>query len=461
MFKKKIATFLRKLADTLDRKKTLRIKKEKPKYIEHSFLFALIVFFAIFLSIVYGNFAGGFVNLVIAASFIIYSKKLSIKSKEKAVISIITFLLCCIIFAFMEVKLSLFMVPLSGFAVVIGILIGQYFSNVYSIIFSIYIASFSKFDFSLFLFHLLSSNLSVLFISTSPHTRLKTVLIGFVSIFLIPVVYPVFYIESKVHDFTIPIYMSISAVLSSFIANFFTIFFEHSFNFLTDMRLLELMDTTKGILNRLAIEAPGTYHHLHEVSKIAGEVAKKLNADVLLTKCGALYHDIGKILKPEIFIENIEGDSSHKYMTPSLSALAIMSHVKDGERLALEEGLPEEIISFILSHHGTTKVEYFYALEDDKNASIVYTYPGPKPKTIEEAIVMLADSIEAAVRALKTKSDENIANTVEKIINKRVFEEEQLSETPLTIKDIETLKTEFIRVMLDHYHKRIEYVYEE
>lgn len=451
MLKKRFANFLRKLADRLE-KRTFRHSR---RVLRHSpFIVFAVAMVTAAIPFFYNPVAIGILDAALVAAFIIYMSRISLRHVEVYIVSLITVLLLLSIIAFRKFDVSFYIIPVSGLSAVCGILVGQYFSGVYATIFSIYISTFSSFDFFVFLFHFISSVLSILIVSAPPHTRAKTAMTGFLSFLTAVVLYPVIYTVKKEHDFILLIYMFLNGVVAS-LASILTVFFERFFNVITDMRLLELMDTTKGILSRLAFEAPGTYHHSYEVSKISGEVAKAIGADVLLAKCGGLYHDIGKILKPEVFIENINGTSIHENLNPSLSALAIQSHVKDGEVLAREEGLPEEIVSFITSHHGTTKVEYFYAMAD-KSAEVVYTYPGPKPKTVEEAIVMLADGIEAAIRSLAQKTEENIKDTVEKIIKKRI-DEEQFVEVPLKLSDIEKLKKEFTRVMLEHYHSRIEY----
>jgi putative nucleotidyltransferase with HDIG domain len=234
--------------------------------------------------------------------------------------------------------------------------------------------------------------------------------------------------------------------------------------FLTDTRLLELGSMNHPLIREMVVKAPGTYHHSMVVGSLAEQGAESIHANSLLVRVAAPFHDLGKMLKPQYFIENQRGEENpHDRLTPSMSALVIVSHVKEGIELARKNGLPEPIIDMIPQHHGTSIVSFFYAkaLEQaDPNKAEVdesdYRYPGPKPQTKEGGIMMIADGVEAATRSLKNHSEGAIRNRVQAIIN-RVVQDGQLEECPLTLKDLHTVSETFVRVLLGIYHHRIEY----
>ena len=239
--------------------------------------------------------------------------------------------------------------------------------------------------------------------------------------------------------------------------------FEFIFGRVTNISLLELSDFNSPLLKRLMLEAPGTYHHSLIVGNLADAACQAVGANALLARIGAYYHDIGKIEKAEYFSENqYLGISKHEELAPSMSKLVIMNHVKEGESLARRHRLNSRIIDFILQHHGTSLVYYFYrrALENgEENKKISeegFRYPGPKPKSRETAIVLLADSVEAATRALREPTPNRIEQQVHKIVNNK-FIDGQLDECELTLKDLENISGIFIRLLVSIYHSRITY----
>ncbi len=239
--------------------------------------------------------------------------------------------------------------------------------------------------------------------------------------------------------------------------------FEWLFGVLTNFSLLEMADTNHPLLKRLAIEAPGTYHHSLIVSNIAESAADAIGANPLLTRVGAYYHDIGKMIKPEYFTENQLGvGNKHDNLEPSMSRLVILNHVKEGIELAQKYKLNPLIIDFIPQHHGTALIHYFYqrALEEGADKQEVseenFRYPGPKPQTREAAVVMLADSVEGASRALEDHNPAKIDEMVHKIINNK-FIDGQLDECNLTLKEIEQISRTFTRILSTMYHSRVKY----
>jgi putative nucleotidyltransferase with HDIG domain len=234
------------------------------------------------------------------------------------------------------------------------------------------------------------------------------------------------------------------------------------FGFLSDATLIELADTNQPMLRKLAEQAPGTFQHSLQVANLAEEGALKVKANSLLVRTGALYHDIGKLEDPIYFIENQTSHfNPHDNLTFEESARIILGHVVKGVEFAKKIKLPDLLVDFIRTHHGTTTVQYFYRSFLNKYPEIEinpqkFTYPGPKPYSKEMAILMMADSIEAASRSLKLIDVETINELVDEII-KTQFDEKQFDDVDLTFRDIEVLKQVFKGKLLNIYHARIEY----
>jgi len=239
--------------------------------------------------------------------------------------------------------------------------------------------------------------------------------------------------------------------------------FEHLFHVLTNFSLLEIADSNRPILRRMALEAPGTWQHSLTVSQLSEAAADAIGANALLTRAGAYYHDIGKIAKSAYFTENqMYTDNKHDKIEPSMSRLVILNHVKEGIELAKKNKLHPIIIDFIPQHHGTSLIYYFYqkALEATDDGEVIseenFRYPGPKPQTKETAITLLADSVEGATRALDDPTPPRIEETVKKIVNNK-FIDGQLDECNLTLKEIDRISSTFIRILGAMYHTRIKY----
>jgi putative nucleotidyltransferase with HDIG domain len=238
--------------------------------------------------------------------------------------------------------------------------------------------------------------------------------------------------------------------------------FEGIFNRTSRFTLLELTDLNKPILKRLNMAAHGTYHHSMLLGNLVDAGAAEIGADALKARVMAYYHDVGKICKPEYFAENQNGDfNKHEKITPQMSALILVSHVKDGVELAREEKLPDVVIDAIKEHHGTTVMAYFYqkALETDSHSSLKkddFRYPGPRPRSKESGLLMLADTVEAAVRSLNNPTPAHIRNMVTKLIDARA-QEGELDNSGLTLNDLHRIKEKFISILTGIYHKRIAY----
>ncbi|MDR0330759.1 MAG: HDIG domain-containing protein [Chitinispirillales bacterium] len=251
-------------------------------------------------------------------------------------------------------------------------------------------------------------------------------------------------------------------LVSVFTAMMLTPFFERVFDITTDMTLIELSDMNHPILKKLSIEAAGTYNHSVLVGNLAESAAQAVGANALLARVASYYHDIGKIDKPDYFVENCLGDKNrHNKLSPTMSALIICSHVKEGVDLAKRYKLPKVIQDIILQHHGDSSVSFFYekALEQDPHKQVQekdFHYPGPTPQTREAAIIMLADSVEAASRSLATSSPKLLRELVKKIIRDK-FLSSQLDQCNLTLRDLNDITDGFMPVLQGIFHSRIEY----
>lgn len=239
-------------------------------------------------------------------------------------------------------------------------------------------------------------------------------------------------------------------------------YLENGFAITSMIRLLELSNPNQELLKRLLLEAPGTYHHSLMVGNLAEASAESIGANPLLVRVGAYYHDIGKIKRSDYFVENQRSfDEPHNKIAPALSALIIISHVKEGLELAREAHLPQVIVDFIVGHHGTSLAKYFYsrAIEEEGEGMVnedSFRYEGPKPQTKEVALVMLADAVEAAVRSLPNPNLDSIRSMVRKIIRDKL-NDGQLDDCDLTFKDLNVVANSFCNVLGGVYHKRIEY----
>jgi len=239
---------------------------------------------------------------------------------------------------------------------------------------------------------------------------------------------------------------------------------EYLFKIMTPYGLIELADHNQELLSKLQYKAPGTYHHSLMVANLCEAAAEAIGGNPILARVGAFYHDIGKLKRPLFFIENQSYfgiENPHTKLNPRLSKMVITSHTKDGMELAKEHRLPEAVINFIQQHHGEGLAGHFYnqAIEQEGAENVEeeqFRYPGPKPDTKETAILMLADAIESAVRSLKNPSQEEIENMINKIITERL-NDGQLSDSPLTLKDIKIIAKTFNRILRGMQHDRIKY----
>jgi len=237
--------------------------------------------------------------------------------------------------------------------------------------------------------------------------------------------------------------------------------FETAFNLATPSKLLEWTNPNQPLSRKLLLEASGTYHHSLIVANLAEAAAEAIGANPLLVRAGAYYHDVGKLKRPMYFKENQKGDNPHDHTDPYVSAAIVTAHTRDGLQLAKKYRLPVEIQDIIMEHHGDTPVMFFYhkALQqpDGKAVDVKdFRYDGRRPRSKESAIIMLADTVEAAVRALPDPTPKNIEAAIERLIRGKL-EDGQLSESPLTLKDIDKISESFAQSLNGAFHERIEY----
>ncbi len=356
--------------------------------------------------------------------------------------------------------------PITLFAIMIAISINVNIGIAYVFTLTLLLSLIiDKYLFNFLLLLILSGTVSVYLVR---HPRGRSVfsqagiIIGILNFILI--------ISLDVYNFHFSVFTIRNAILSLFSGFLSPIMvlgilpvLEGIFGISTSIRLLELSDPGHPLLRRLLQEAPGTYQHSAIVSNLAVAAASTIGADPLLARAGGFYHDIGKLKRPYFFIENQISDKNiHDEIQPTLSTLAIISHVKDGVELAKKYNLPEEIISIIQEHHGTSLVSYFYSRaiekpsDKDELSEEDFRYPGPRPQSKESAIIMLADAVEAASRTLSNPTPTKIKNLIKSIFN-RIIRDGQLEESPLTFRDLSLIESTFEKFLLSMFHSRIEY----
>jgi putative nucleotidyltransferase with HDIG domain len=252
----------------------------------------------------------------------------------------------------------------------------------------------------------------------------------------------------------------INALVSLFLLFALSPIVDLSFGYTTRFRLMELMNLEQPVLQELMVATPGTYHHSLVVSNMAEAAANAIGANPLLCKVAALYHDLGKLSRPEYFIENqFGGENRHDKLSPSMSALILISHVKKGTEIARQNRLGQEIIDIITQHHGISTIRYFYQKALDMGETPhkeEFQYPGPRPQTREAAIIMLADAVEASSRTLQDPTPARIQSHVDAVV-KNIFADGQLDESELTLQDLSKLGNHFHRILTGLFHQRIGY----
>ncbi|RDW19228.1 hypothetical protein CWR48_09295 [Oceanobacillus arenosus] len=291
--------------------------------------------------------------------------------------------------------------------------------------------------------------------------------IGVIIVNLITILLFVFLSFEK-YDLIDLLIQSIFGIVSAFLSIVLTIglipFFESVLGVLTDMKLLQLSNPNQPLLKKLLTETPGTYHHSVMVANISETACEAVGANGLLARVGAYYHDIGKTVRPQYFIENqMSNRNPHDFIDPQESAKIIISHPYDGAKQLRKYKLPKEIIDIAEQHHGTSLLKFFYYKEKEKNGKVdetIFRYPGPKPQTKEAGIICICDSVEAAVRSLNEPTEDKIEEIVASIINDRMTDG-QLDESPLTLKELKIINRTICGTLKGIFHSRIQYPMKE
>lgn len=364
-----------------------------------------------------------------------------------------------------------FLIPVAAGAMMVRLILSPLSSLLFSIAVALLSGLFLEQNFAVMTFYFLSSVVSAHLIGNverRSQVLRKGLYIGLVHLVVVLSLDVINHLAtSATMDWQVIVANSIFAFLAGPISALTLLalspLMEAIFNYTTNIQLLELANMNHPLLREMIVRAPGTYLHSQLVGTLAESGTRAINGNSLLARVGSYYHDIGKMKKPQYFIENQKGENPHDTLAPSMSALIIDAHVKDGIEMAQEYKLPQAIADFIPEHQGTKLIGFFYhkALKEvDGDKTKVderhYRYAGPKPQTRESGVVMLADTIEAAVRSMPDKSPQKIKAQVEKLINMH-FVDGQLDECDLTLKDLHLIAEAFVKILIGIYHHRVEY----
>lgn len=420
--------------------------------------------------------------LVVMALFLFYLKhdfpKLSEDDEAMMLLGTLLILFAAIVGALKRWPVSFYLTPLPAASILATLLLHARLSLVITMVLAIIEAMAHQFSFDCFMlsfFAGITGSAAAVYIR-SHKDFIRTGTLVATAQFLVNMILTLFHQGSWDNFWWASLWSVCNGFLSAMLALGMLPFLESFFLRVTPMKLMELADFNQPLLKRLMVEAPGTYHHSLMMATIAEAAASAIGGNPLLCRVGAYYHDIGKLVKPEYFIENQGSLKSnpHGNLAPALSSLVVISHVKEGMALARAAKLPQEIINFIPMHHGTSRIEYFYrqAKEDAQEELIKhdldadpeeahvgeenFRYPGPKPYTKETAILMMADSVEAAARTLEEPNHQRLQDLVHKLVRGKI-DDGQLANAPLTISDISKIEEAFTKTLTSIYHARIEY----
>lgn len=361
---------------------------------------------------------------------------------------------------------SVFMLPFPFFTIILSVFLNartSFFMTVTLLTIITLSLQFSALAMSVFILSIIVSTIGITTVKYS--RRFDIVKVGAITAASMAVVIICVYYDLGFYKLMQDV---LAGVLNGFVSGIFALgmipMFENVFKVITAFGLAELGDYNQPLLKKLHEAAPGTFEHSLRVSNLAESAAEAIGADPILARVGALYHDVGKIVRPLFFVENqtYSGiENPHEKLTPRSSKMVITSHTKDGINLAKEYHIPDVIQDFIVQHHGSSLASYFYnqAVQQEGAENVKeeqFRYTGPKPNTKETAILMIADAVESASRTLKDQSQEEIDALINKIIQDRL-NDNQLSDSPLTLKDIKIIAATLSRVLRSVFHKRIKY----
>ncbi|HOV25436.1 MAG TPA: HDIG domain-containing protein [Pseudobacteroides sp.] len=416
-------------------------------------------------------FVGGILVLVLLLAFflILYMRHFNRRSlysrRDISVICIVVSIIILIARGLYEISptYSPMTVPVCVAAMLISILLELKLAIVINLVLTIAVAIIVKGDISFIYMSVISGTFAAYFISNSTQRSrlsLAGVVIGGVNVIII-LCFGLIY----KHDWNTILRNSLIVFMNGLGSMVLTIgiapFLESIFNIITPLKLIELANPNHPLIKRLLLEAPGTYHHSLMVANLAEMATEAIGGNPVLARVGAYFHDIGKLKRPHFFTENQMGENPHDKITANLSTLIITSHVSDGIELADKYKLPNAIKDIIKQHHGETLVAYFYhkakTVEKADDVKMEhFRYQGPKPKTKESAVVLLADSVEAAVRSMTDKTEGKIEGFVRKIIKDKL-DDGQLDQCNLTLRDLDTIAVAFMKVLSGFFHAREKY----
>ncbi|MBA4391221.1 MAG: hypothetical protein C0399_09805 [Syntrophus sp. (in: bacteria)] len=359
-----------------------------------------------------------------------------------------------------------YLIPVFLFGIVIRIVLFSEAAIVFSAIFAIVLGFAFENSLAVFLYAFIGNVLASHF-SGKCENRNTILKAGLYTALLTGLLVLIFNIFLGYSPGNIPVWIGfliLNGVVSSFIALGILPAIESLFDYTTDIKLLELANLDNPLLEKMMVNAPGTYHHSIVVGNLSRAAAESIGAHPLLTRVAAYYHDIGKLKMPHYYIENrTDAEDPHEDLTPNMSALIILSHIKEGVELAQEYKIGTKITEIIKQHHGTSLVSYFYSKakgKEDPGLHVIderdFRYAGPKPQTKEAGIVMLADAVEAASRVLEDPTPKRLENHVQNIIE-NIFLDGQLDDCELTLKDLHAIQKSFITILIGIFHHRIEY----
>jgi len=360
-----------------------------------------------------------------------------------------------------------FLIPIPIAAMVVSLLVTSNLALLCGTIISLLTAVMYNFDFNILTF-LFFSNCVAAFATFKKHKRSELILAGYIigifNMIFIVMIGLVSEIDQLLWYGSNMLLGFGNGIVSSMVSLAILPYFETLFRIITPQSLLELSNLNHPLLKRLLTTAPGTYQHSLMVANLAEAAAESINADVVISKVCAYYHDIGKLKRPMFFIENqFSGENPHDALSPRISKLIISSHVKDGLELAEKHKLPKVIQDVIQEHHGTSLVSFFYAQaleqEDVKNKEFTkdeFRYSGPIPHFKESGIVMLADSVEATIRSMKKSNPKKLETVIDSVIMAKI-DDNQLDNCPLSMREIEIIKQTFIRIFKGLQHSRVDY----
>jgi cyclic-di-AMP phosphodiesterase PgpH len=385
------------------------------------------------------------------------------------VFSVLLIKTCSLVFEYYapsHIEQLFYVIPIFLFGIVFRIVLFSEAAIIFSAIFAIILGFAFENNLAIFLYAFVGNILASYFSGKCENRNviLKAGLYTSVVMGFITIIFDIF-LRHPLDDILIRlVFLLISGVASSFIALGILPVIESVFDYTTDIKLLELANLENTLLENMMLNAPGTYHHSIVVGNLAKAAAESIGAHPLLTRVAAYYHDIGKLKMPHYYIENRVGtEDAHDDLSPNMSALIILSHVKEGADLAHEHKIGTKITEIIQQHHGTSLVSYFYSKakeQEDPDLHIIeekdFRYAGPKPQTKEAGIIMLADAVEAASRILEDPTPKRIESHVQNVIES-IFLDGQLDECELTLKDLHAIQKSFITIFTGIFHQRIEY----